>query len=58
MVYVTRHHKALKVTNREFHVLRYLPQQVGRILFLHLVYIREVTTVPNDKLNRAKHRET
>ncbi|KAH0175669.1 hypothetical protein KCU67_g84, partial [Aureobasidium melanogenum] len=45
MVYVTRHHKALKVTNREFHVLRYLPQQVGRILFLHLVYIREVTTL-------------
>jgi len=40
VIYVTRHHKARKITNREFHVVRYLPQQAGRILFLYLVYIR------------------
>jgi Orsellinic acid/F9775 biosynthesis cluster protein D len=40
MIYVTRHHKARKVTNREFNVVRYLPNQAGKILFYYLVYIR------------------
>jgi hypothetical protein len=40
MVYVIRHHKAKRSTNREFNVARFLPIQVGHILYKYLVYIR------------------
>ncbi|KJZ69835.1 hypothetical protein HIM_10763 [Hirsutella minnesotensis 3608] len=40
MVYVVRHHKAKRNTNREFVVARFLPAQVGHLLYKYLVYIR------------------
>jgi hypothetical protein len=40
MIYVTRHHKAKKSTNKEFNVARFLPTQAGKLLFYYLVYIR------------------
>ncbi|OAQ58466.1 telomere-associated RecQ helicase [Purpureocillium lilacinum] len=40
MVYVVRHHKAKRNTNREFIVARFLPAQVGHLLYKYLVYIR------------------
>lgn len=40
MMYVTRSHKAKRSTNREFYVVRFLPAQVGHLLFKYLVYIR------------------
>ncbi|RKK62815.1 hypothetical protein BFJ69_g16984 [Fusarium oxysporum] len=40
MVYLVRHHKAKRSTNREFIVARFLPAQVGHILYKYLVYIR------------------
>ncbi|EXA29293.1 hypothetical protein FOVG_19202 [Fusarium oxysporum f. sp. pisi HDV247] len=40
MIYITRHHKAKKATNREFIVARFLPAQLGHILYKYLVYIR------------------
>jgi hypothetical protein len=40
MVYIIRHHKAKRSTNREFNVARFLPVQVGHILYKYLVYIR------------------
>ncbi|KAJ9655925.1 hypothetical protein H2201_008698 [Coniosporium apollinis] len=43
MIYVTRHHKARKNTNKEFYVVRYLPAAAGKILFYYLVYIRPFT---------------
>ena len=40
VAYVTRSHKAKRSTNREFHVVRFLPAQVGHLLFKYLVFIR------------------
>ncbi|KAF9770492.1 hypothetical protein IL306_011972, partial [Fusarium sp. DS 682] len=40
MIYITRHHKAKKATNREFIVARFLPAQLGHILYKYLIYIR------------------
>ncbi|KAH6974818.1 hypothetical protein EDB80DRAFT_659046 [Ilyonectria destructans] len=40
MMYVVRHHKAKRSTNREFIVARFLPAQVGFLLYKYLVYVR------------------
>ncbi|KAJ1673347.1 hypothetical protein EV182_005413, partial [Spiromyces aspiralis] len=40
---VTRHIKARTVTNNEFQVARVLPDDVGRLLYQYLVYIRPFT---------------
>ncbi|EAQ90199.1 hypothetical protein CHGG_06818 [Chaetomium globosum CBS 148.51] len=40
---VTRHTKARTVTNKEFQVARMLPDEVGRLLYQYLVYIRPFT---------------
>ena len=40
MFYLTRSHKAKRSTNREFIVARFLPIQVGHIIYKYLVYIR------------------
>jgi Orsellinic acid/F9775 biosynthesis cluster protein D len=40
MVYIIRHHKAKRSTNREFVVARFLPVQIGHLLYKYLVYIR------------------
>ncbi|KAH7199165.1 hypothetical protein BKA60DRAFT_411898, partial [Fusarium oxysporum] len=42
VVYVIRHHKAKRLTNREFYVVRFLPIRLGRVLYKYLVYIRKV----------------
>lgn len=43
MIYVTRHHKAKRVTNREFFVVRFLPARLARVLFYYVVSIRRVS---------------
>lgn len=40
VVLISRHSKARTITNREFQVMRALPDIVGRLLFQYLVYIR------------------
>ncbi|KFZ16922.1 hypothetical protein V502_04827 [Pseudogymnoascus sp. VKM F-4520 (FW-2644)] len=40
MIYVIRHQKAKKSTNKEFMVVRFLPAKAGKLLFYYLVYIR------------------
>ncbi|EEA22401.1 conserved hypothetical protein [Talaromyces marneffei ATCC 18224] len=40
IIYLTRHHKAKRSTNREFFVVRFLPARGGRLLYKYLVYIR------------------
>jgi len=40
MVIITRHHKARRATNNEFQVARYLPAEVGAIVYRYLVFIR------------------
>ncbi|KAH7187015.1 hypothetical protein DER44DRAFT_816701 [Fusarium oxysporum] len=42
MAYIICHHKAKRLTNREFYVVRFLPVRLGHILFKYLVYIRRV----------------
>lgn len=42
MIYVTRHHKAKRITNREFFVVRFLPARLARVLFYYMVSIRRV----------------
>lgn len=43
MLYVTRHSKARRATNREFQVARYLPESDSVALATYLVYIRPLT---------------
>ncbi|KAL9561165.1 hypothetical protein ACKAV7_014520 [Fusarium commune] len=45
VVYVIRHHKAKRLTNREFYVVRFLPIRLGRVLYKYLVYIRKVANL-------------
>ncbi|KAF6805085.1 hypothetical protein CPLU01_16012 [Colletotrichum plurivorum] len=49
LVLITRHHKTRHTTNNEFQVARFLPNVVGKLLYLYLVYIRPFTSM----LNRA-----
>jgi hypothetical protein len=39
VVYLIRHHKAKRSTNREFYVARYLPARASRVMYYYLVYI-------------------
>ncbi|KAL0764704.1 hypothetical protein CaCOL14_012794 [Colletotrichum acutatum] len=45
LVLITRHHKTRHTTNNEFQVARFLPDVVGRLLYLYLVYIRPFTSM-------------
>ncbi|KAH7227231.1 uncharacterized protein BKA55DRAFT_527196 [Fusarium redolens] len=40
MVYIIRHYKAKRLTNREFYVIRFLPIRLGVAMFKYLVWIR------------------
>ena len=40
MALVFRHAKSWRTTNNEFIVVRFLPEEAGRILYYYLVYIR------------------
>lgn len=40
ILYLTRHHKAKRSTNREFYVARFLPPRAGQVVFYYLAYIR------------------
>ncbi|KAM0361927.1 hypothetical protein ACHAO7_011710 [Fusarium culmorum] len=40
MIFIIRHHKAKRSTNREFVVARFIPVQIGHSLFKYLVFIR------------------
>ncbi|KAH7248434.1 hypothetical protein B0J15DRAFT_562897 [Fusarium solani] len=51
MIYLVRHHKAKRSTNREFVVVRYLPAQLGQTLCQYLVFIRRFV----DLLDRQCH---
>lgn len=42
MAYIIRYHKAKRLMNREFYVVRFLPIRLGHVLFKYLVYIRKV----------------
>ncbi|KAJ9413909.1 hypothetical protein QL093DRAFT_2594845 [Fusarium oxysporum] len=45
VVYIARHHKAKRQTNREFYVVRFLPARLSRAMYLYLVYIRRLTNL-------------
>ncbi|KAK2684922.1 hypothetical protein QWA68_016528 [Fusarium oxysporum] len=45
VVYVARHHKAKRQTNREFYVVRFLPARLSRTMYLYLVYIRRLANL-------------
>ncbi len=47
MIFVTRHHKAKRSTNREFNVVRFLCVRGGQIVFKYLVYIRRFLEMLN-----------
>ncbi|RYN62353.1 hypothetical protein AA0113_g12500 [Alternaria arborescens] len=53
VVYLIRHHKAKRSTNREFYVARYLPARASRVVYYYLVYIR-----PFVKMLRRERRDT
>jgi hypothetical protein len=50
----TRHHKAKRLTNRDFFVVRYLPARAGRILYNYLVYIRPFVDMLEPE-NQSRH---
>lgn len=43
MAYITRYWKARQSTNREFHVVRYLPREDSHLLVTYLAYVRPFT---------------
>jgi hypothetical protein len=45
MLYVTRHHKAKRTTNHEFHVARFLPARLAVVLTKSVAYIRRVANI-------------
>jgi hypothetical protein len=40
---MTRHHKAKRSTNLEFNVARFLPVQLGHVMYKYLVFIRPLS---------------
>ncbi|QGA20949.1 hypothetical protein EYB26_008659 [Talaromyces marneffei] len=50
IIYLTRHHKAKRSTNREFFVVRFLPARGGRLLYQYLVYIRPFMQMLKDEM--------
>lgn len=42
MCYWLRHHKAKRMTNNEFNVVRFLPARLGMVALKYMVYIRRV----------------
>jgi hypothetical protein len=40
MALISRHHKARRMTNREFQVVRFLPKEPSKILYYYLVFVR------------------
>jgi hypothetical protein len=46
LIYVIRHHKAKRSTNREFNVARFLPVQLWHSMYKYLVYIRPFLDMP------------
>ncbi|KAJ0128821.1 hypothetical protein HZ326_28081 [Fusarium oxysporum f. sp. albedinis] len=45
VVYVTRHHKAKRQTNRQFYVVRFLTARLSRAMYLYLGYIRRLANL-------------
>ncbi|KAI5455852.1 hypothetical protein BGZ63DRAFT_409504 [Mariannaea sp. PMI_226] len=45
MIYIIRHHKSKRVTNREFYVVRFLPARLGMVLLKYLIIIRRLATL-------------
>ena len=39
MALISQHHRAQRTTNNEFQVVRFLPEEPGRILYYYLVFI-------------------
>lgn len=42
LLYILRHHKAKRRTNREFVVARFLPARLAHVVYLYLVWIRRL----------------
>jgi hypothetical protein len=40
VVFLIRHYQAKSSTNREFHVVRFLPGKLGHVMYKYLVFIR------------------
>lgn len=53
MIYITRHHKAKRSTNRDFVVARFLPVQIGHLLYKYLVYIRPLIEMMHREAQRV-----
>ena len=47
LVYVTRHSKARRMTNHEFHIARYLPQEDSRLVATYLAVVRPFAEMLN-----------
>jgi hypothetical protein len=37
---ISRHYKACRTTNKEFHVVRFLLEELGKVLYYYLVFVR------------------
>jgi hypothetical protein len=40
MMYISRYHKSRHITDKDFQVVRFLPEQAGKLVYYYLVYIR------------------
>ncbi|KAH7113381.1 hypothetical protein EDB81DRAFT_921859 [Dactylonectria macrodidyma] len=55
LVYVARHHKAKRSTNREFIVARFLPAEVAHLVYKYCVYIRPFMNLLDRETRLAGH---
>ncbi|KAJ4253740.1 hypothetical protein NW764_016372 [Fusarium oxysporum] len=58
MAYIICHHKAKRLTNREFYVMRFLPVRLGHVMFKYLVYIRRLADLLRREQLSADKRDT
>lgn len=43
--YLIKHHKAKRITNKEFYVARFLPARFGKVVIQYMAYIRPVAAI-------------
>ncbi|CAM1507683.1 Fc.00g073240.m01.CDS01 [Cosmosporella sp. VM-42] len=53
LIYVTRHHKAKRSTNREFIVARFLPAEISHLLYKYCAFIRGFVNMLDRERNFA-----
>lgn len=58
VVYIIKHHKAKRITNKEFYVVRFLPPRLGVVVIKYLAYIQGVQELLRHELHEHTRQHT